>query len=74
MSNYQQEALRLLQVAKGQLDGIIQMMEDHQHCKDTANQIMATVPLLKNAQRLILKQHMEGPCNEYRKTESTPIA
>ncbi|MGL5721831.1 MAG: metal-sensing transcriptional repressor [Brevinema sp.] len=74
MNNSQKEARRLLYVAKGQLDGVIKMIDEHQHCKDTANQMGAIIPLIQNAQKLILKQHMEGPCNEYRKTESTPLA
>lgn len=60
MNIERQKALRLLKTAKGQLEGIMKMIEENQYCMDISNQISASSSLLKNAQLLILKQHMEG--------------
>ncbi len=34
-------AARLLRTARGQMDGIIKMIEDNRYCIDISNQIMA---------------------------------
>ncbi|MGL5721830.1 MAG: metal-sensing transcriptional repressor [Brevinema sp.] len=60
MNIEKQKALRLLKTAKGQLEGIMKMIEEEKYCVDISNQISASSSLLKNAQLLILKQHMEG--------------
>ena len=38
-----------LKIARGQLDGILQMIEADRYCVDISNQIMATQALLKSA-------------------------
>ena len=53
------KALTQLKTAKGQLDGIIRMIEDGRYCIDISNQILASQALLKKAQKHILVQHME---------------
>ena len=53
------KALTQLKTARGQLDGIIRMIEDGRYCIDISNQIMASQALLKKAQKHILVQHME---------------
>ncbi|MGL5254864.1 MAG: metal-sensing transcriptional repressor [Brevinema sp.] len=60
MNIERQKALRLLKTAKGQLEGIMKMIEEDQYCMDISNQISASSSLLKNAQLLILKQHISG--------------
>ena len=52
------KALQALKTSKGQIDGIIKMMEDERYCVDISNQIIAAQALLKKANMLILKQHM----------------
>lgn len=52
------KALQALKTSKGQIDGIIKMMEDGRYCVDISNQIIAAQALLKKANMLILKQHM----------------
>lgn len=59
MNEEKQKALRLLKTARGQTEGIIKMIEEGQYCVDISNQIMATLSLLKNANLLILKQHLD---------------
>lgn len=52
-------AVTQLKTARGQLDGIIKMIEDGRYCMDISNQILAAQALLKKAQKHILVQHME---------------
>ena len=52
------KALQALKTSKGQIEGIIKMMEDERYCVDISNQIIAAQALLKKANMLILKQHM----------------
>lgn len=53
------KALQCLKTSKGQIEGIIKMIEDGRYCVDISNQIIAAQALLKKANLLILKQHME---------------
>ena len=38
-----------LKIARGQLDGILQMVEENRYCVDISNQLLATQALLKSA-------------------------
>lgn len=58
MNEEKQKALRMLRTARGQIEGIIKMIEDERYCIDISNQILATSALLKKSNLLILKQHM----------------
>ncbi len=51
--------LRLLKTARGQLDGIIRMVDEDRYCIDISTQVMATEALLKRANREILSAHLE---------------
>ena len=59
MNQEKKKALQSLKTAKGQIDGIIKMIEDERYCMDISNQLVASQSLLKKAQTLILKQHIE---------------
>ena len=50
---------RLLKTARGQLDGILKMVEEDRYCIDVSNQIMATQSILKKANRMVLRAHMD---------------
>ena len=52
------EVARLLKTARGQIDGIIRMVEDDRYCIDIANQIMATQAILSKTNKLVLSAHM----------------
>lgn len=52
------KAVQSLKTSRGQIDGIIKMIEDDRYCIDVSNQIMAAQSLLKKANILILKQHI----------------
>ncbi len=49
---------RLLKTARGQLDGILKMVEEDRYCIDVSQQIMATEALLSRANREILEAHL----------------
>lgn len=55
-----EKASNLLKTAKGQIDGILNMIENDRYCIDVATQIMATQAILKKVNMLILKGHMEN--------------
>lgn len=58
MNDEKKQALQALKTARGQIDGIIKMIEDGRYCIDISNQIFASSAMLKRANLLILKQHM----------------
>lgn len=58
MNEEKQKALQTLKTARGQIDGIMHMIEDGRYCIDISNQILAASAMLKRANLLILKQHM----------------
>lgn len=51
---------RLLKTARGQIDGILKMVEEDRYCLDVSNQLMATQSILKKANRMVLKAHMNS--------------
>ncbi len=59
MKHDNEQALNLLKTAKGQIESVVKMTEDNRYCVDIANQIMATMSLLKKANLVILKNHIE---------------
>ncbi len=60
MNAEKKKALQCLKTAKGQIEGIIKMIEDERYCIDISNQLMASQALLKKANKLILEQHMHN--------------
>lgn len=51
-------AIKLLKVARGQIESAIKMTEDDRYCLDISTQINATISLLKKAQVGILSKHI----------------
>lgn len=51
---------KYLSIAKGQLEGIIKMVEEDRYCLDVSDQLMATRALLKKTNNLILKNHIDS--------------
>ena len=49
----------LLKTARGQIDGILKMVDEDRYCMDVSNQLMATQSILKKANRTVLKAHMD---------------
>lgn len=58
MSKEREKALQSLKTAKGQIEGIIKMIEDDRYCIDVANQILAAQSLLKKSELMILQGHL----------------
>lgn len=58
MNEERKKALQSLKTSKGQIEGIIKMIEEGRYCVDISNQIIAAQSLLKKANMLILKQHL----------------
>ncbi|KAJ49878.1 DNA-binding FrmR family transcriptional regulator [Clostridium tetanomorphum] len=58
MNEEKKKALQVLKTSKGQIEGIIKMIEEGRYCIDISNQIIAAQALLKKANMLILKQHL----------------
>ncbi len=54
------KVLRLLKTARGQIDGIIKMVEDDRYCIDVSTQLMATQSLLGRVNADVLKAHLSG--------------
>ena len=53
------QVTRLLKTARGQIDGILKMVEEDRYCLDVSNQLMATQSILKKANRMVLRAHMD---------------
>ena len=54
-----ERTLRLLKTARGQIDGIIKMVEDDRYCIDISTQLMATQSLIGRVNADVLKAHLE---------------
>ncbi len=53
------QVLNLLKTSKGQIDGIIKMLEDDRYCIDISKQILSVQALLKKANLKIIDQHIK---------------
>jgi DNA-binding FrmR family transcriptional regulator len=58
-SHDRHKALALLKTARGQIDGVMRMVEEGRYCIDVSRQVLASIALLKKANMVILKQHMD---------------
>lgn len=53
------QVLNLLKTSKGQIEGIIKMLEEDRYCVDIAKQILAVQALLKKANLINIDQHIK---------------
>lgn len=51
---------RLLRTARGQIDGILRMIEEDAYCMDISNQVLAAQSVLRRANTEIIQAHLEG--------------
>ena len=49
---------RLLKIARGQIDGILRLVNEDAHCIDISNQIMACEAILTKVNKEVLKEHL----------------
>jgi CsoR family transcriptional regulator, copper-sensing transcriptional repressor len=52
------QALNLIKTARGQVDAVLHMIDDDRYCVDVSKQILASIALLKKANLIILRQHI----------------
>jgi CsoR family transcriptional regulator, copper-sensing transcriptional repressor len=53
------KVINLLKTSKGQLEGILKMIEDDRYCVDISKQILAVQAQLKKANLKIIDQHIK---------------
>lgn len=53
------KVMDLLKTSKGQIEGIIRMMEEERYCVDVSKQILSVQALLKKANLKIIDQHIK---------------
>ncbi|WP_058485333.1 metal-sensing transcriptional repressor [Defluviitalea phaphyphila] len=58
MEEDKKQVLNLLKTARGQLDGIIRMVEEDRYCIDISKQLLAVQALLKKSNLQVLRQHI----------------
>ncbi len=54
-----EQVSNLLKTTRGQMDGIIKMLEDDRYCIDISKQILSVQALLKKANLKIIDQHIK---------------
>lgn len=64
MNKEREEAKKYLKTAKGQIEGILKMIEEGRYCIDISNQIIAAEKQIKKANMLILKGHLNSCVKE----------
>lgn len=55
-----QKVARLLKTARGQIDGILKMVEEDRYCVDISNQLMACEKVISRANKEVLLAHIHG--------------
>ena len=55
---------RLIKTAKGQLEGVLKMIEEDRYCIDISHQLLAAEAILQKANREILCAHMKSCVRE----------
>ncbi len=60
MNDGKERALKKLKTARGQIDGIIKMIESDRYCIDISTQILSTLGLLKKANLDVLDGHLRS--------------
>lgn len=59
MTSDRQKIKQLLNTARGQIDGIVKMIEDNRYCIDVSNQIMACQAILSKVNKMVLNGHLQ---------------
>ncbi len=58
MISNKESVTQLLKTARGQIDGIMKMIEDGRYCLDVSSQLLATSAILKSANMKVIEGHM----------------
>ena len=59
-----QKVANLVKTARGQLDGVLRMIDEDRYCMDVAQQLLSVDALLKKEYKEVLKGHMESCVKE----------
>ena len=59
MKAEKETVVRLLKTARGQLDGILRMVEEDRYCLDISQQLMAAVAMLNRVNKEVLSAHLK---------------
>ena len=54
------EVKKYLNMARGQIEGIIKMVDDDRYCIDISHQLLASIAILKKVNQKVLKAHLES--------------
>lgn len=60
MKEARKKAANKLKTARGQIDGIIRMIEEDRYCVDISTQILSAIALLKKANIDVLNSHIRS--------------
>ena len=50
---------RLIKTARGQMDGVLRMIEKDTYCMDVLNQLLAAQAVLRRAEQEIIRAHLQ---------------
>lgn len=70
MRSDREKITRLLKTARGQIDGLMRMVDDDRYCVDISNQILATQAILRNINHQILQDHLNTCVREAMETDN----
>ena len=54
----------LLKTARGQIDGLLKMVDDDRYCMDVSHQLLAVQAILRKADREVVKAHLQNCVRE----------
>ena len=60
MNSGKEKAAQKLKTVRGQIDGIIKMIEEDRYCVDISTQILSAIGLLKKANIDVLNSHIRS--------------
>lgn len=60
MNSGKKKAAQKLKTVRGQIDGIIKMIEEDRYCVDISTQILSAIGLLKKANIDVLNSHLRS--------------
>lgn len=64
------KVMRLLKTARGQVEGLIRMVEENRYCIEISNQILAVQAILRSINHQVLHDHLDNCVREAFATES----
>jgi len=64
MKGDKKKVSRLLKTAKGQLEGILKMVEEDRYCIDISNQLLAVSAIIRKTNKEVITGHMKSCIKE----------